>query len=454
MKNFNYERVLNMYNYFDGAIITDEKGVILYYTNLRTDLYDLKLKEIIGRHILEIHPEMKEEESSILQVLKTGKPIYDRIEKLTTPHGQVMTNIYSTLPIIQNGKIVGAIDLSRCIDEGNERKNIVLPKIEAENGNYLYRLNDIITTSMKMKEIKTLIPRIANTDSSVMIYGETGTGKELIAQSIHTSSNRMSNSFVSQNCAAIPMNLLESILFGTVKGSYTGAENRPGLFEIANGGTLFLDEINSMEVSMQAKILKAIEEKKITRIGGLKPIQFNVKIISAVNEDPYECVKNKKIREDLFYRMNTVLIHIPPLRERTADISYLTDYFIAYYNSKMNKDVLGVSGEVQEIFKNYRWPGNVRELKNIIEGAFNLIGSRFIQKVNLPQYLTKRYEQEMEKLITIDENLSINEKVDIYEKKLIMYALDSTSSITAAAEKLKISRQALNYKLIKYDLKL
>ena len=453
MKTLNYERILNMYNYFDGAIITDENGIILYYTNFRTDLYDLKLKEIVGKHILEIHPEMKEDESSILQVLKTGKPIYDRIEKLTTPHGQIMTNIFSTLPIIQNGKIVGAIDLSRCIDKGNERKNIVLSKVEIENGENLYKLNDIITTSIKMKEVKLLIPRISNTDSSVMIYGETGTGKELIAQSIHTSSNRMSKNFVSQNCAAIPLNLLESILFGTVKGSYTGAEDRPGLFEIANGGTLFLDEINSMELAMQAKILKAIEEKKITRIGGIKPIQFDVKIISAVNEDPSECVNNKKLREDLFYRLNTVQISIPPLRERTADIVYLTNYFIAVYNSKMNKNVLGISDEVQEIFSNYKWPGNVRELKNIIEGAFNLIGSRFIQKENLPQYLTKRYEQEMERLMTIDENMSLTEKVDTYEKKLIMHALDSTLSVTAAANKLKISKQALNYKLIKYELK-
>ncbi|MTI57244.1 sigma-54 interaction domain-containing protein [Geosporobacter ferrireducens] len=453
MGTLNIERILNMYNYFDGAIITDEKGVILYYSNFRTDLYDLKLKEIVGKTILEIHPEMKEEDSSIMKVLKDGVPIYDHIETLTTPHGQEITNIYSTLPIIQNGKIVGAIDLSRCIAEGNQRKNIVLPKYEVDGSENLYHANDIITTSSKMKGIKQLIPRIANTDSSVLIYGETGTGKELIAQSIHTGGNRISKKFISQNCAAIPTTLLESILFGTVKGSYTGAEDRPGLFESANGGTLFLDEINSMDMAMQVKILKAIEEKKITRIGDNKPIYVDVKIISAVNEDPYGCVKLKKLREDLFYRLNTVQIDIPPLRERIADISYLTDYFIAVYNSKMNKNVLGVTEEVKEIFEYYNWPGNVRELRNIIEGAFNIIGSRFIQKENLPQYLISRYDRESERLEARNRNLSLAEKVELYEKRLIMAALDSSPSVTAAADKLKISKQALNYKLTKYGLK-
>ncbi|AOT70756.1 sigma-54 interaction domain-containing protein [Geosporobacter ferrireducens] len=453
MGTLNIERILNMYNYFDGAIITDEKGVILYYSNFRTDLYDLKLKEIVGKTILEIHPEMKEEDSSIMKVLKDGVPIYDHIETLTTPHGQEITNIYSTLPIIQNGKIIGAIDLSRCIAEGNQRKNIVLPKYEVDGSENLYHANDIITTSSKMKGIKQLIPRIANTDSSVLIYGETGTGKELIAQSIHTGGNRISKKFISQNCAAIPTTLLESILFGTVKGSYTGAEDRPGLFESANGGTLFLDEINSMDMVMQVKILKAIEEKKITRIGDNKPIYVDVKIISAVNEDPYGCVKLKKLREDLFYRLNTVQIDIPPLRERIADISYLTDYFIAVYNSKMNKNVLGVTEEVKEIFEYYNWPGNVRELRNIIEGAFNIIGSRFIQKENLPQYLISRYDRESERLEACNRNLSLAEKVELYEKRLIMAALDSSPSVTAAADKLKISKQALNYKLTKYGLK-
>ncbi len=455
MTYLNIERILNMYNYFDGAIITDEKGVILYYTNFRTDLYDLRCQDIVGKTVLQIHPEMKENESSIMEVLKTGKPIYDRVQKLTTKHGQVTTNIFSTLPIIRGGKIVGAIDLSRCIDAGMERKNIVLPKVDGigETKDDLYTVDDIITTSSQMKKIKTLIPRIASTDSSVLIYGETGTGKELIAQSIHTSSIRANKPFVSQNCAAIPPTLFESILFGTTKGSYTGAEDRCGLFETANKGTLFLDELNSLDMNMQAKLLKAIEEKKITRIGSNKPVYFDVKIISAVNESPYDCLQEKKIRGDLFYRLNTVQIEIPPLRERIADIAFLTDYFIASYNSKMNKDVLGVNSEVQKLFDNYNWPGNVRELKNAIEGAFNIIGSRFIQMENLPQYITRNYSAENERIELYNDSMTLIEKINSCEKRLIAHALDSTSSMTAAAGKLKISKQTLNYKLKKYGLK-
>lgn len=447
----NVERVLNMYNYFDSVIVTDEKGIIKYYSNMRTDIYDLKTNDIIGKTILEIHPELTEETSSIMRVLKTGRPIFDQVERLTTKHGQTCANIYSTLPLMQDGKIVGAVDLARCI-EGNERQKIVLPATDDSNAR-LYHIDDIIATSAAMKIIKAKIPKIANTDSSVLIYGETGTGKELIAQAIHTYSNRYEKRFVSQNCAAIPSTLLESILFGTVKGSYTGAENKQGLFEIANGGTLFLDEINSMELNMQAKILKAIEEKKITRIGGTDPIYINVKIISALNVDPITCIKEKRLREDLFYRLNVVQIDIPPLRDRVGDIMYLTEHFISSYNERMNKNVTGISNEVKEIFMNYNWPGNVRELQNVIEGAFNIIGSNYIQKKDLPEYMTNQFEAEREKYEINNENMSLEQKVAEFEKRLIIRALDSSQSIAQAAKKLKTSKQALNYKLIKYNLK-
>ena len=289
MSDLNLDKILNIYNYFDGIMITDEKGVIKYYTNFRTDVYSLQLDQIVGKTVLEIHPELTEEQSTIMQVLKTGQPIYDRVEHLTTSHGDTVTNICSTLPIMQGDKIVGAIDFARSIDDGRnqdiQRRYINIPKLQ-NNKDKLYHLDDIVTSSTKINEIKKQIPMIANTDSAVMICGETGTGKEMIAQSIHTSGVRCGANFVSQNCAAIPENLLESILFGTERGGFTGAEDKAGLFEIANGGTLFLDEINSMELGMQAKILKAIEEKQIRRIGGNKSISFDVKVISAVNKNP------------------------------------------------------------------------------------------------------------------------------------------------------------------------
>lgn len=456
MSDLNLDKILNIYNYFDGIMITDEKGVIKYYTNFRTDVYSLQLDQIVGKTVLEIHPELTEEQSTIMQVLKTGQPIYDRVEHLTTSHGDTVTNICSTLPIMQGDKIVGAIDFARSIDDGRnkdiQRRYINIPKFQ-NNKDKLYHLDDIVTSSTKINEIKKQIPMIANTDSAVMICGETGTGKEMIAQSIHTSGVRCRANFVSQNCAAIPENLLESILFGTERGGFTGAEDKAGLFEIANGGTLFLDEINSMELGMQAKILKAIEEKQIRRIGSNKSISFDVKVISAVNKNPIACIREGSLRQDLFYRLSTVFIEVPALRNRTADIPVMTNYFINEYNKKMNKNVTGVTDEVMELFCQYSWPGNVRELKNVIEGSFNIIRSREIGLESLPSYLTSHFENEKFMVINYDDDQSLTEKVEEYEKRLITWALNSTKNMSLAADKLKISKQALNYKLLKYGLK-
>lgn len=418
---------------------------------MRSDIYDLRRDRIIGKCILEIHPYLTKETSSIMKVLKDGKPIYNQIEYLTTKHGQDITNMYNTLPIIKEGKVVGAIDLARCINE-NERQNIVLNASNNEKGS-LYQINDIITKSKSMNKIKSKIMKIANTDSSVMIYGETGTGKELIAQSIHSYGDRSNEKFVSQNCAAIPSNLLESILFGTVRGSYTGAENRIGIFEVASGGTLFLDEINLMDINMQSKLLKAIEDKQITRIGDTEPIDIDIRIITALNEPPLKCVENKRLREDLYYRLNVVPIVIPPLRERPEDIFYLTEHFISMYNLKMNKSVMGIDRDVREVFLNYNWPGNIREIKNVIEGSFNIIGSNIIRLKDLPNYLVDQFNNQL--FSTYDNNLelSLNEKLEIYEKGLLVNSLESSKNLSDAARKLKISKQALNYKLLKYKLR-
>lgn len=448
----NIESILNIYNYFDGIIVTDKNGIINYYVNFRTDVYNLRLNQIIGKSILEIHPELKEEDSTIMQVLKTGQPIYDRVEHLTTPHGDCMTNICSTLPILENGEIVGAIDLSRGIDKDVQRKFIEMPKVSNLSDD-LFHVDDIVSASKKVNELKNVISMVANTDSAVMICGETGTGKEMFAQSVHTSGARASKPFISQNCAAIPDTLLEGILFGTTKGSFTGSEDKAGLFEAANGGTLFLDEINSMDLGMQAKILKVIEEKRVRRIGSDKTISLDLKIVSATNKNPLQCVKENILREDLFYRLSTVLLEIPPLRDRIADIPLLVNYFIEQNNNRMNKSISGVSQEVMELFLNYQWPGNVRELKNVIEGAFNVIGSSEIKKENLPPYMINNYSDQNERLISYGVDMGLIERLEEYEKRLITQAIDSTSNLTRAAEKLKITKQSLNYKILKYGLK-
>lgn len=454
------EQILSIYNYLDGIMVTDKYGYVEYYVTFRPDVNNLKEKDILRKHITEVYPTLNEETSSILRVLKTGKPISNELQTLITYKGQSIRAINTTMPIKDHDEIIGAVDVSRYIDSPYQRQDISLSLKESVEKKNLYAVDDIVTNSRSMELIKERIPMIADTDSSVLIYGETGTGKELVAQSIHTASKRRNKKFVSQNCAAIPGNLLESILFGTTKGSYTGAENKPGLFEIASGGTLFLDEINSMEISVQPKILKAIEEKQVVRLGGYEPIKTDIKIVSAVNENPLQCIAENKLREDLFYRLSVVQLNIPPLRERINDLFYLVSHFINIYNTSMHCNLIGIDEEVETIFRGYNWPGNVRELKNVIEGAFNVASARFIQKKDLPEYLTRPFVLEeigQNALMTVPaiplKGISLEEALETYERELIEHAVAISKNYVEAAKLLGITKQALNYKLRKYKLR-
>ncbi len=456
------EQILNVFNYIDAILVTNDKADIEYYVNNRPHLNRLREEDIRGMNILELYPDLTEETSSIYRVLRSGQPIYNEFQSMRAiKTNQIFNGINTTIPIKHNNQIIGVAEVTRWDDDSLQRKDIKVSlkqaKAEDDDALRLYTTDDIITCDPQMKDIKERIKRIAETDSTVLIYGQTGTGKELIAQSIHTSGSRKKNRFVSQNCAAIPETLLESILFGTTKGSYTGAENRPGLFEVANGGTLFLDEINSMELGMQAKLLKVIEEKKVTRIGSFNPIPFNVKVVSAMNELPETCVQQKKIREDLFYRLSVVRLDIPPLSERQGDIKLLTRHFIDYFNARMDRDVMDVSEEVEQLFLSYSWPGNVREMKNIIEGAYNVISSRIIQTQDLPEYITRSAEQ----TFTLNFNgtnlplgKSLPDLTADFEKNIIEMILKESRSIAEAAKKLRITKQGLSYKIQKYDIKI
>ena len=316
-------QILNIFNYVDSALITDKDGIVRYYHLVRPDINSMKPEEMLGKTIFDVYKGLTKENSIVWSVLKTGRPQLNVSQRFTTYNNETIDGIISALPLIERGKIIGAVEVA-----SYQKEKIVLSTSKLEKKANLYELEDIIGRSDKMLQLKEKIKKISKTNSNVLIYGETGTGKELVAQSLHREGNRKAEKFISQNCAAIPATLLESILFGTVKGSFTGAENRKGLFEVAEGGTLFLDEINSMDLNLQAKRLKAIEEKKITRVGGEGPIDVNVRIISATNKTPFQCVEDGTLREDLFYRIGSVQLRIPPLRERREDIKQLTDYFI------------------------------------------------------------------------------------------------------------------------------
>ncbi|MFQ9426898.1 MAG: sigma-54 interaction domain-containing protein [Anaerovoracaceae bacterium] len=440
------EQALNIFSYVDSIALTDDKGIIKYFHTNRSDINMLDKSQILGTYILDMYQNLTRENSTVLKVLSTGVPILNQKQELVNTSGLKINAITSTLPIEENGKIVGTIDVSSYAVEP-----LTLSERIPRSPKTFYQLSDIVSIDSRMNELKENIKKISQTSSAVMIHGETGTGKELFAQSIHTCGNRRKGRFISQNCAAIPSTLMESILFGTKKGAFTGAEDSPGLFELADGGTLFLDEINSMESSIQPKLLKAVEEKKITRIGGSQPICVDVKIISAVNDSQDGAAGSPNIRKDLLYRLNTVCLNIPPLRERIVDIGPLAKFFINEFNYHMNKNILDLTDEVYAIFSDYHWPGNVRELKNIIEGAFDLSSGRFIEKKDLPEYLTKKeYAPDSNYMKTC--KVGLKGAMEQIEKEIILETLKDSSCRAEAARKLKLSKQSFQYKLEKYQL--
>lgn len=445
----------NLYKNLDALLITNQDGVIEYSVRFDQESNNIINEGYAGKNILEIYPGLTEETSTCYQAIRTGKPVVDEIQTLKDLNGQSFTFRTSTYPLEYNGEIVGAIEGTIILavdgEPVTEKQNQSLFKKESSSRKALYTLDEIITIDEKMLMIKDQVKKVAPSDVSVMIIGETGTGKELIAQSLHTHSLRSKEVFISQNCGAIPPNLLESILFGTVKGAYTGAENRRGIFEIAHKGTLFLDELNSLDINLQGKLLKAIEDQKIRRIGGEKEIPIDVRIVSAINQKPFEAIESGKLRSDLFFRLGIIQIDMPPLRNRKNDILFLTKYFMNYFNQKNATKVKKISALVEKTFLNYSWFGNIRELRNVIESALCMTTSETISVNDLPEYMLYSSSQKV-KYPSDEIQTSLTEAIELYEKQVLIKAIESGRTLTEIANKLKISRQVLQYKMLKYQL--
>ncbi len=310
----------------------------------------------------------------------------------------------------------------------------------------------IVTRDKKMLELLKIAEKVAPTDSSVLIQGESGTGKELIARFIHAKSNRRKKPFVAVNCAALPENLLESELFGYEKGAFTGAvTSKPGKFEIADGGTLLLDEITEMPLSLQAKLLRAIQEKEIDRIGGLKPIKVDVRIIATTNRDIKKMVDEGKFREDLYYRLNVIPIRLPPLRERKGDIMILARYFVDKFSRELGKNPPDISKEVEDFLLKNPWKGNVRELENLIKRAVILCDEKEIKMDHLMLEEEDKEVREEGKKIVLKPGMTLDEA----ERLLIEVTLEEVGwNRTKAAELLGISIRTLRNKLKEYQLNL
>ncbi len=385
-----------------------------------------------------------------------GTEVLKEIKRLSPEVPVIMLTAYGTVKSSVKAMKLGAFDYIEKPYDIEEVKltiaNALKLRMLEEEINHLrlelkekYALSGIIGKSKAMQDVFRLIKDIAPLDITVLITGETGTGKELVARAIHYNSSRANGPFVAVNCAAIPENLLESELFGYEKGAFTGAVKRKkGKIELAERGTLFLDEIGDMPSELQAKLLRFLEDRTFERLGGEENIKANVRIVAATNQDLTLAIKERRFREDLYFRLNTVTIYLPPLRKRLEDIPLLAEHFVQQYNQSFKKDVKGISPEALSLLMQYDWPGNVRELKHVIERAVALCRGEMVT----PKDLALEPKEELG-----EEIYDLNRILERHEKAAIKKALMQTGyNKTKAAQLLGISLRSLQYKVKKYGL--
>jgi two-component system response regulator PilR (NtrC family) len=333
-----------------------------------------------------------------------------------------------------------------------QKENILLKQVVRDR----YHFDNILGQSPKMLALYDLLEKVGPTKTNILIAGESGTGKELVAKAIHYNSPRKDKPFVTLNCGAIPEPLIESELFGHMKGAFTDAiATKKGLFEMADEGTIFLDEISELPLLMQVKLLRVLQDKEFKRVGGTEDIRVDVRIMSATNKDLEEAVREKRFREDLFYRLNVIQIKLPPLRDRREDIPLLVMHFLKRYSEELNKNITGISPETLRVLLNYDFPGNVRELQNIIERAVALESTQELTSQNLSSYLDQQPSLK-KRSIDLDipnEGLDLEKVVEELERNLLVKALDRTKGIKKkAAELLRIKFRSMRYRLEKYGL--
>jgi len=438
-------------NLKEGIHIVDSKGKTIYYNHAMENIEGMKSEDVMGKEIQEYLIDI--EHSTILGSLKSGHTYRDTLQNYSNGAGKIITSVNSTIPVMVDGKVEAVIEIARDMTQIKKLNETIcqLENKSKSKKNY-YTFNDIIGSSKVLNEEILKSKRASISNSSVLIYGETGCGKELFAQGIHYEGIRRDKPFIAINCAAIPSALLEGMLFGTVKGSFTGAENKKGLFEEAHRGTILLDEINSMDPYLQSKLLRVLQDGYIRPLGSNKIIDVDVRIIATINEEADKLIREGKLRKDFYYRLSVIKVMIPPLRERKEDISQLCDFFINYYNGILYRNVKGISEDVMEGFLNYSWPGNVRELKNNIESAMNMVeDGEILTKECFGNKINSVVEVTAEEGFRGD--VPLNEYIDSLEKNIIEKSYKKNNkNITKTSEELKISRQNLQYKLKKHKL--
>ena len=438
-------------------LVDDEPAVLAALETLLEDLYAV-VTAASGETAWQI---LQDEEIAVASVDLSlpdlsGLDLLRRLGEKGLPTELIMVTGFGTIDSAVEAMRHGAYDYLTKPVEGARLKQVIAKAIEknaltvsnramATQLRELTRYEDLTGQSEAMREIYKLVEAVAKSDASTLITGESGTGKELVSRAIHQRSSRVKAPFIPVNCSALPADILENELFGHERGAFTGALNeKAGCFELADHGTLFLDEIGEMPYELQAKLLRALEEKKFRRLGGRKEIEVDVRVIAATNRDARRAVKEKTLREDLFYRLAVVEIELPPLRERIGDLVLLGQEFLQRYAAKSGKRIHSFSREALETLSRHTWPGNVRELRNVIERAVLLCSGRQIVLADLPKYLFDRED-------SAEIHIPLGTSLDESERRIIQRTLAAqNNNKTRAAEVLGISLKTLHNKLSRY----
>ncbi len=444
---------------FPNFVIVDADCRIAYINESYTRLLGVDMESVIGKPVTEVIPNTK-----MPDIIKTGNEELGAVMTLYDHSADEEIHVVcNRIPLIENGKVIGAVAMTTFRDvEDMERLTSEIERMRKENEKYQRKLallqrqmnplEQIVGDSPAIRSLKKSISSFATSNLTILLTGETGVGKEVFANALHSMSNRSLNSFVKINCAAIPKDLLESELFGYEKGAFTGAlgQGKIGKFELANDGTLLLDEIGEMSLPLQAKLLRVLQEKEIERVGGVKPKKINVRVICSTNRDLPELVRQGKFREDLYYRINTVELVIPPLRDRLSDLPALCDYFIQKINAESGNHTRGIRPDVIALFHHYSWPGNVRELEHIIERLSFLHPDSEIALEDCDFLIEKIHSSHQEMPFS---DTSLQFQRDEAEREAIQKAMTQAGgNKTRAAKLLDIDRSMLYHKLKKYGL--
>lgn len=449
------EELLALFNAsFDYLVETDARGKVIRANNAFTRITGIQAEEVIDKTIYELLEEQLFDRSATVEVIKTHKPI-----TFTQTVRTGKTVLVTGNPIFnEQGELI------RILTNGRDITELHRLKLEVEQAHGLSRhyreelkkfqmekAEGFVVESQKMRDILHLVLQLARVDSTILISGESGVGKELIARALHNNSPRKDMPYIRVNCAAIPESLLESELFGYEAGAFTGArkEGKIGIFELAQGGTLLLDEIGELPLDLQAKLLRVIQENEINRVGGTKSIKIDIRLITATNRNLLEMVENKQFRMDLYYRLNVVPIEIPPLRERKQDIPALIKHFIRVFNMKYGFDKDFDERLIDELI-DYDWPGNIRELRNVIERAIVTSPERIIREVRYPGRIAAKDKKLDLHLLP---NIDLKEVVDSYEKDIIHKYVKKYRNTRKTARALGISQTSVCRKAAKYGIK-